>query len=386
MEKRTNILEKIFLYTYFFWGFILQYIYTVNIHLVYRQEILAVVNGLAIVIYLLYIISYFSENISNIYLFGLIEIIIFLILGIIFSKHQIGIAYVASFLLIVGAGTIDFKKLLKVFICFSSITLISTILLNMLKVIPSVVLLLDGRLRNSLGFYYVSFASAIMFFYICAYLIYRGINITYKELIALVIADIFVFSYTKTKNPFILSIFFIIYVVIYKITNQRILTKFRILKFISGFIFPLSFIFLLWLLRKAPVSFFNQMNKLVSYRLSFSIGALDNYGIKPLGQKILMITTDALGGFGGDNYNYIDSFYIQNLIINGWIFIIFVLWGYTVIAFRAIQEKKEILVMALIVLALHAMFDPQLFWTWYSPFSLILGQIFFKYKNNRLLI
>ena len=77
MEKRTNILEKIFLYTYFFWGFILQYIYTVNIHLVYRQEILAVVNGLAIVIYLLYIISYFSENISNIYLFGLIEIIIF---------------------------------------------------------------------------------------------------------------------------------------------------------------------------------------------------------------------------------------------------------------------------------------------------------------------
>lgn len=386
MEKRTNILEKIFLYTYFFWGFILQYIYTVNIHLVYRQEILAVVNGLAIVIYLLYIISYFSENISNIYLFGLIEIIIFLILGIIFSKHQIGIAYVASFLLIVGAGTIDFKKLLKVFICFSSITLISTILLNMLKVIPSVVLLLDGRLRNSLGFYYVSFASAIMFFYICAYLIYRGINITYKELIALVIADIFVFSYTKTNNPFILSIFFIIYVVIYKITNQRILTKFRILKFISGFIFPLSFIFLLWLLRKAPVSFFNQMNKLVSYRLSFSIGALDNYGIKPLGQKILMITTDALGGFGGDNYNYIDSFYIQNLIINGWIFIIFVLWGYTVIAFRAIQEKKEILVMALIVLALHAMFDPQLFWTWYSPFSLILGQIFFKYKNNRLLI
>ena len=243
MEKRTNILEKIFLYTYFFWGFILQYIYTVNIHLVYRQEILAVVNGLAIVIYLLYIISYFSENISNIYLFGLIEIIIFLILGIIFSKHQIGIAYVASFLLIVGAGTIDFKKLLKVFICFSSITLISTILLNMLKVIPSVVLLLDGRLRNSLGFYYVSFASAIMFFYICAYLIYRGINITYKELIALVIADIFVFSYTKTNNPFILSIFFIIYVVIYKITNQRILTKFRILKFISGFIFPLSFIF-----------------------------------------------------------------------------------------------------------------------------------------------
>lgn len=386
MEKRTNILEKIFLYTYFFWGFILQYIYTVNIHLVYRQEILAVVNGLAIVIYLLYIISYFSENISNIYLFGLIEIIIFLILGIIFSKHQIGIAYVASFLLIVGAGTIDFKKLLKVFICFSSITLISTILLNMLKVIPSVVLLLDGRLRNSLGFYYVSFASAIMFFYICAYLIYRGINITYKELIALVIADIFVFSYTKTNNPFILSIFFIIYVVIYKITNQRILTKFRILKFISGFIFPLSFIFLLWLLRKAPVSFFNQMNRLVSYRLSFSIGALDNYGIKPLGQKILMITTDALGGFGGDNYNYIDSFYIQNLIINGWIFIIFVLWGYTVIAFRAIQEKKEILVMALIVLALHAMFDPQLFWTWYSPFSLILGQIFFKYKNNRLLI
>ena len=122
------------------------------------------------------------------------QIIIFLILGIIFSKHQIGIAYVASFLLIVGAGTIDFKKLLKVFICFSSITLISTILLNMLKVIPSVVLLLDGRLRNSLGFYYVSFASAIMFFYICAYLIYRGINITYKELIALVIADIFVFS------------------------------------------------------------------------------------------------------------------------------------------------------------------------------------------------
>src|SRR5699024_12399933 len=65
-----------------------------------------------------------------------------------FRSHQIGIAYVASFLLIVCAGTIPFKKILKVFIYFSSITLISTILLNLLKIIPSMIIFSDERIRK----------------------------------------------------------------------------------------------------------------------------------------------------------------------------------------------------------------------------------------------
>src|SRR5699024_7950660 len=151
-------------------------------------------------------------------------------------------------------------------------------------------------------------------------------------------------------NPFLLSVVFIIYMFLYKITDKKILTHFKICKVIVSLIFPISFFSLLWLLEKAPISLFNQINKLASYRLSFSVRAINNYGIRPLGQKIEMITKDGLGGFGGSNYNYIDSFYIQNLVINGWIFIAIVLIGYTIIAVRAIKQQKEILTMALILL------------------------------------
>ncbi|HIS88755.1 TPA: hypothetical protein IAA87_04965 [Candidatus Avigastranaerophilus faecigallinarum] len=386
MKQQSNTLEKILLWTYFIWGFVLQYVYTVNINVPFRQSLLALVNGLAILVYLFYIIIYFAERVSNVYLPGLIGVGVFLVLGLIYSRHQIGIAYVASFLLIVCAGTIPFKKILKVFIYFSSITLISTILLNLLKIIPSMIIFSDERIRNSLGFYYVSFASAIMFFYVCAYIVYRGKEITYKELVFLLLGDVFIFSYTRTNNPFLLSVVFIIYMFLYKITDKKILTHFKICKVIVSLIFPISFFSLLWLLEKAPISLFNQINKLASYRLSFSVRAINNYGIRPLGQKIEMITKDGLGGFGGSNYNYIDSFYIQNLVINGWIFIAIVLIGYTIIAVRAIKQQKEILTMALILLALHAIFDPQLFWAWYSPFSLLLGQLFFKKRDNKLLI
>lgn len=386
MKQHVNILEKLFLWTYFIWGFILQYIYTVNITVSFRQPLLALVNGGAILVFVLYLIIYFAEHSSNVYLAGFVGIMVFLVLGLIYSRHQIGIAYVASFLLIVCAGTVPFKKILKVFICFSSVTLISTILLNLLGLIPSMMTYSDSRIRNSLGFYYVSFASAIMFFYICAYIVYRERAITYKELVLLFLANLFIFSYTKTNNPFLLSSLLILYVACYKISDKRIFTKFKLCKVIGTFIFPIAFFSLIWLLKHPTMSMFNEINKLANYRLSFSVRALANYGIKPFGQRIEMITKDGLGAFGGSNYNYIDSFYIQSLVINGWIFILLILVGYSLIAVKAVKEKKEILTVTLIILALHAIFDPQLFWSWYSPFGLLLGQLFFRENKSKLLI
>lgn len=386
MKQQTNAIEKIFLYTYFGWGFILQYIYTVNISIPYRSQVLFIANGFAIFVYTLYIVICFLGERSNIYILGLISSILFLLLGVIYSQHQIGVAYIAIFLLIIGAGTVSFRKILKVFLTFSSLTLFSTIIFNLLNIIPSMTTFSDGRLRDSLGFYYVSFASAIMFFYVCAYLVYRGKNVSYIELIILAAINVFIFFHTRTRNPYMLSMLFIIYVGIYKSIKKRILTRNKVFKIITIYIFPISFLFLIWLLEKAPISIFDWINKAVSYRLSFSVSALNNYGISFLGQRIKMITTDGLGGFGGANYNYIDSFYIQNLIINGWSFILIILIGYTIIVFKSVREHKEILSMALVMVALHAIFDPQLFWAWYSPFGLILGQLFFSKFNDKLLL
>ena len=52
---------------------------------------------------------------------------------------------------------------------------------------------------------------------------------------------------------------------------------------------------------------------------------------------------------------------------------------------KLIHDKNNLLTGAFVIMALQAMFEPQLLWIWYTPFPLIIGQIFTR-KNDDLLL
>ena len=85
-----------------------------------------------------------------------------------------------------------------------------------------------------------------------------------------------------------------------------------------------------------------------------------------------------------NNYDFIDSSYFQMLLVNGWLFFGIILILFTQVCREAIKQKNIFLSIALCLIAIHSMFDPQLLMPWYSPFCLLLGNTFSirKLGNN----
>jgi len=102
---------------------------------------------------------------------------------------------------------------------------------------------------------------------------------------------------------------------------------------------------------------------------------MKSFGVTAFGQKVNFITLDIFGNYSGQ-YNYIDSSYIQSLVVNGWIYTALIIYLFTYITKWAVSHRYELLAAFLVLAAIQGMFDPQMFVLWYSPFAIIIGKSF----------
>ena len=348
----------------------------VNLPYNFDKNAVRIVN-IVVIIGLILCYLFILQNLRyKIYFLSFVGEIVFLLLGIIPAKYQLGIIMITSFLFIIVAGYLDFNDILKTFIYFSSIILICTIFFNRFGLLHDILPVLgDGilRVRASLGFKYYSYASHIIFYLICAYIVYKRDKVSYVILILLQILNTWIYYNTDTRAPFILSTFFIGYVLIKKIFKLKMgLIKSKLMRFVYSFSYIICFIILWSISFWSSSSAFNILNIAFSGRLILNVSNLQRYGVPILGQSVNFITTNT----GINSYNYIDSAYLQTLIVDGVIFFVIIMIMFTIIALRAVREENDNLAMALFLIAVFAMFDPQLFWPWYSPFCLLLGKCF----------
>ena len=92
--------------------------------------------------------------------------------------------------------------------------------------------------------------------------------------------------------------------------------------------------------------------------------------------RLQFTTLDIFGNFSS-NYNYIDSSIVQAMVIDGLLYyLFFAIYGVQKSIDYFIQLKKEIVVVGMVVMVIHSMFDPQLFVLLYSPLLLMISRIF----------
>lgn len=300
-----------------------------------------------------------------------------IILASVISSNSTGMAFIVSIILIISSRNINFETILKGFLFFSIVVFLLGLLLNYCGILPSMIRIEGLRLRNSLGFSYVSFPSQVLFYILAAWVVWRKEKISYIELAILGIFTIEIYEKTRTTSPFVLSVLLIGYVLLLKIFNlSSIITRFKLTRILSSLTFPIAFFSLLWLMFKAPSSIFQKVDQMVNNRLSLSLNGIKEFGSSLLGKKAVFSGYDAFGG--SLNYNFVDSSYIQSLILNGWLFTIIIIFLFTVVCVKAVREKQEYLIVVLIIISIHSMFDPQLMLLWYSPFPFLLGKTFNK--------
>ena len=371
-SSKNKYICQIFCAVYFVWGLWLQIQNTVNIQFERKTTIGRFITTIVIfLVFVLILLSFKNVNKQDILYLG-----IFLYLGIISALHEAGLISFCAFLMAYLVKNVSINKILKTFILFSGLTLFLVVLLNGVGIVPDALQfygLYTERVRSTLGFNYYSYAGEMIFYFICSYIILRKQNISYVELIFLYCVNYYIFHFTDARNPFILSTLFILFCLLIKVFNfKKNLFQNKFVKFGFEYCFPISFFIVLLLTFLLPINLFQKLNLVLSNRLILNLNGFHNYGVSLFGQKISFITMDTQG-FVSSNYNYVDSAYLQALFLNGLLYLGIILVLSVIVCKKIFKTHNLFFSVALILMAIHGIFDPPLLWIWFSPYCLILG-------------
>ncbi|MFQ8964820.1 MAG: polysaccharide polymerase [Lactobacillus gasseri] len=384
IEEKNEKIDKYFYTVYFIWGIWAQINNSVNVRIPFQSAISSIANVFMIVSMFFCLLFLLIESNFRVPIDKVICLVLFVFLILILTKNQSPLTFLATFSLIIVAGNFNFHNILKTYLHFTGLLLLLVISLYYLgKIPPAMIAGLNLRMRTSLGFSYYTYASQLLFYFTLAYVVYKNRTITYWELALLELANLFIFYSTNTRNPFTLSTFFIICIFINKLVKDKFFSlELKPLKYIFMFIFPICFVSLVIITFYISANKFEEYNTLLSGRLWLNRLGIERWGIHVLGQKIAFNTFS--NGVVSNNYDFIDSSYFQMLLVNGWLFFGIILILFTQVCREAIKQKNIFLSIALCLIAIHSMFDPQLLMPWYSPFCLLLGNTFAirKLGNN----
>ena len=381
------ISEKIYLFTLFIWVVVSSLVTTT--YFIRLEGFLSLYRVLIYFTIVMILIKEFITLSKTLHYFRfhwkqLLTALAFIISMFIVAKNRDGLLDINVLLLVFSARDIDFRKLLGTFSFATFLVLILTIFASNKGLISNMFMRADSGYRFSLGFNYVSFASQRLFFALCSYLMFRGKKISYMELLALFLATIYMYQQTSTSSPFYLSILMLAYALFSQkiIKKDFIIENFWMKKLAKyGFIFAL--IITLYFCFYSSGNLFHLVDQFTHNRLRLSVEGFRNFGVSWLGQHIIFTTMDIFGNFTS-NYNFIDSSFVQLLVIDGLIVSAFMLFALTKVMKYFVSIRKDIVLACLGIMIIHGMFDPQMLVLRYSPLILFISRLFIMNSDNNI--
>ena len=381
------ISEKIYLTTLFVWVFVASLATTT--YFIRLDGFLSLYRILLYFTIIMILIKEFITLPKTLYYFrfhwkSLLIALAFLFSMLIVSKNRDGLLDINVLLLVFSARDIDYRKLLGTFSFATFLVLILTIFASNKGVISNMFMRADGGYRFSLGFNYVSFASQRLFFALCSYLMFRGKKISYMELLALLLATIYLYQQTSTSSPFYLSILILTYALLsIKIFKKEFIIGNFLSKALAQYCFIVALAVILYFCFYSSGNLFHLVDQFTHNRLRLSVDGFRNFGVSWLGQPISFTTLDMFGNFTS-NYNYIDSSFVQLLVIDGLIVSAFMLFALTKVMKYFISIQKDIVLACLGIMIIHGMFDPQMLVLRYSPLILFISRLFIMNPDNKI--
>ena len=381
------ISEKIYLFTLFIWVVVASLVTTT--YFVRLDGFLSLYRLLLYFTIIMLLIKELMNFPKTLYYFRfhwqqLLIVTAFFIAMFIVAKNRDGLLDTNVLLLVFSARDIDFRKLLGTFSLATFLVLALTIYASQKGIIANMFMNADGGYRFSLGFNYVSFASQRLFFALCTYLMFRGKRISYLELMALLLATIYMYQQTSTSSPFYLSILILTYALLsIKIFKKEFIIGNFWTKTLVQYGFILALVIILYFCFYSSGNLFHLVDQFTHNRLRLSVNGFQNFGVSWLGQPISFTTLDMFGNFTS-NYNYIDSSFVQLLVIDGLIVSVFMLFALTKVMRYFVTIQKDIVLACLGIMIIHGMFDPQMLVLRYSPLILFISRLFIVNEDTNI--
>ena len=277
-----------------------------------------------------------------------------------------------------GCIGINYRKILRVYLISVGSVVLCTIIAALCGFIPDLVYIKEGHIRSSMGIRYpTDFASIIFFLIISLWVLWKGLS---DELSLIFPALTFVVAYylAYSTTGIICSAVFAV-LIIYGIVEKRYADKHKYIRCIKCVadivmqaVFPLAgfiMIFITWSYYKG-YAFAIFLDDHFTHRFSQPVRAFMENGISAFGAPFKQI------GAGGSTYNHADYFFIDSSYIRLFIYYGIVIWLimsflWILMTRRAIKSGERRMVMALTLIAVHAMSEHHFMQVFYNIFIIL---------------
>lgn len=283
-------------------------------------------------------------------------------------------------LLLINFRNIDIENIIKIWVIELIILMSLVAVCYYLGIVGEsirVSLRADGFLRKSLGYEYSTF-SANYFLHLSVFYIYmRKDKLRLIEMIVMVLISSYLFTITDTNSAYIFNIVVIVLAFLIRFNKLS-----KPISIINKYIMPLSVLLVgisLYIYRSG-MEIGDELNKLLTGRLSLGSEAWDTYGATLFGNKIKWVVENEW--LSQVRYNYVDSSYLNILFNYGLIILLFIVIGYSIVGNLEISNNIYYSLMILII-ALHSAYDPQLLEISANPSILFLGYLFLNIVKRK---
>ena len=361
---------------YFFPTFLMQTTFSTDAN----SHFLRIISyfSIPLLLYKIFVIDKWSKK-------ELIVIILIMIASIITWRAAHVSDYLFLFPLIFGAKNIHFKTIVKWYLYFNTVLMLSIMGISLLKIIPNLIYYSDHRpTRYALGMVFPSNIAAFILFMALAYCYLRFNHLNLWDYLGIFIIGCVGMKLTNTRLDFLATILIIpVMFIAQRAYRGKVLSRYL------ASVFWLAIPVTSWLVICGSYFYDKQnhllkkLNDLSSGRLILGYDAFKRYKPNLFGRSITEYSYAGVKGHEYANgigqlshsYFYIDSSYLRMLLLWGMISFIVIIICLTVIALKSTIQKTYVLSAIILIISLSLMFEPHVIQLIYNPFLLSLFSI-----------
>jgi hypothetical protein len=213
----------------------------------------------------------------------------------------------------------------------------------------------EGRARYALGFGWATFAPGLFLFLSLLYFVWRRNKITWLELFDIEAIGVMLFMLTDTKMSFMLLTLIVLFMAFQKLIGfswgwiqvvGRLGALIVLLMCVISIILPLL----------PAGELYSELDAILSGRLTLGKNAIYEFGISILGQPV-ELKGWSIVDMSPENYNYIDSAYLQFAVKHGVIVLLVVMAIYALGLYKARAKKDGFLFTAFLLIVIYGVTD-----------------------------
>ena len=221
---------------------------------------------------------------------------------------------------------------------------------------------LSGK-RLSFGYVWSTDFATHCFFILLAYWYIRKAELNLKEILLFVLLAITILFYTDAKLGVGCILLLPIMTLFYRLTRYT-QSKIYVVLVYSILLFAIFAITCTVMYQYSNFIWFFIDSVILAGRLRLGNEAITMYGIPIWGQELQMYGA----GTEAKYYNFIDSSFIQLIVIYGIVYTIFIVLAYTIIAYKAYQRKDYVLILAILMTGVSGLIAQHFLQVCMNPF------------------